>query len=81
MQNAEHMRHIFQKDMFLSLHLQNVPVCHTENTACSQQRQEGAVTRWVGVGYSQGFWHSLEDEAFGKRKGHFSAFEQSCTPP
>lgn len=33
----------FQKDMFLSFCLQNVPVCHTENTACSQKQKEEAV--------------------------------------
>lgn len=70
----------FQKDMFLSFCLQNVPVCQTENTACSQKQREEAVNLVSGGGMQSGLLALTGTaEAFGNRKGHFSALEQSCS--
>lgn len=65
--------------MFLSFCLRNVPVCHTENTACSQKQREEAVNLASGGGIQSGLLALGKTEAFGNRKGHFSTFEPSCT--
>lgn len=68
------------QDMFLRFFcLQNAPICHTENTACSQKEWEEAENLARGWNTVRAFGTHGKMEAFGNRKGHFSTSEQSCT--
>lgn len=59
------------QDMFLTFCIQNAPICHTENTACSQKEREEVMNlargwntvRAFGIhGENGGFWQ--QERAF-----------------